>query len=295
MHGHWNSESTRLTPNEADQVVELWLRQRITGAGDLPVNTSALTLPDLAQALGAREEEVALMLVHIRDKKNLNRRRRAIPVKRSWAIIAAIYVAVLALGIGAFSIGRQTAPQGFGNDYYRRSWRSSLSPVSRYLDRNGTSYRLPQEFGFTYRDAAMDAGPNFRESTLDWELAEKALVEAIISINSEAPVNLTDAVSAKDVPDALANPPKPHKDADGSPAETINNALVEWHTLILEVDNHHVSTTVPAAKVANELVEKAVRDVVKQRVAKLLKAMKSRVSPSDVITRPNMQPYGVAN
>src|SRR5689334_4605186 len=96
----WHMDAPRMTAREADQLVELWLAGRLGRSSTGRLDTHNLSIAELAFALGTSEEELALMLCQIRSQGTSGRKlRKAIPVNRSWVLIAEIYgaVAVLAL------------------------------------------------------------------------------------------------------------------------------------------------------------------------------------------------------
>jgi hypothetical protein len=251
-------------------------------------------LTDLAQALGCREDEVAMMLYQIREKKgSVGRRRKVIPVGRSWVFIVAIY-AVFCLGAGMYAIGRSSR---YVSTYDDQGWRyvnqPDFYPASDYFNRSATNHKLPNEFGFRYRNSYLDGQQNYSRKPLDWDTAELALNDVVLSINAKEPVNLVEDVTDKEIADALAKGKTtgtPKASFDPGQTQRVGvNRLIDWLPLKLEVDGHTISTTLPSAKVANEKVDAAVNLSIKDRLSKLIKAMRTRVAPGDIGPRHDLE------
>src|SRR5579862_9034493 len=111
MESKWQNLAPTVTPNEADRVVELWLRQRLNGTEHLPVDTSSLTLSELARALGVRDEEAAALLGQIRNQQ-VKPHKRPMPVDRSWKLIGMIYACAALLAIAIYSLNRRPVMSG---------------------------------------------------------------------------------------------------------------------------------------------------------------------------------------
>jgi hypothetical protein len=302
MDQRWRMDVPRMSANEADQVVDLWLRERMSAVNEEPINPRALSIPELAQTLGAREDEVALLLCHIRDRKNSRRLKPAIPVRRSWLIIGAIYGSVFILGAGLFGIGfaRGIRSARMGAPFAFRS-----SRFANYYDRYTTGRAIPEEFGFDYRhtyspamaprpirvvSADNDTLASFAQAT-DWVAAQRGLQAAIEDINSQRGVALAQDITDKQIEASLAKGEERGISAiteseSITPSEIDRDRLVSWSVFTVTYNDRRISTWMPMAKVADETLEKAVRGNIEKRLERLLKALKSRLSTDEIPSAP---------
>lgn len=263
MDNQWLTDAPRLTANEADKVVEFWLRQRLTGSEQVPVKSDNLTLPELSAALGAREEEVALLLYQIRNHTTSKGFAKPIPTRRTWWYIGAIYAGVACIAISSYSFGRSHSRIIMGSGFPREGY--GVSGPSDYFNRYGPSGPiLPREFGFKYRNT--EAFPEtMYNNTVDWTGAEDGLLRVIQDLNAQVDTRLAESVTSERVKAALAlDPSQP-------------NPLISWETFTLTLDDHKLSTKIPAPLVYDEELDRAVRTEINNRITRLLKAMKTRV------------------
>lgn len=290
MDSQWQTSHTPITADEADRLVELVLRQRLSGSELIPVDTKGLTLHSIAQAVGARDEEVAMLLCDLRGQKGKIPTRKAIPVKRSLALIAAIYGGVFFLAVGMYLLGGSVHPRTViftrGPDGMLRP----LNSVPTMYHVRGVGDQLPRAVGFTYRQESRPGIPTMSNETIDWTKAEQGLIDAVNDLNSSEAVVLKGDVSQADIASEIAR-------GDSLPADSINglpdqygNApqlegrLVRWEPFELTVNDHTIRTVLPSAKVADEALEKAVRANIKDRIAKIIKAMRVRMAASEPTT-----------
>ncbi|HVT12384.1 MAG TPA: hypothetical protein VHE55_08965 [Fimbriimonadaceae bacterium] len=283
MESRWQISGTPITADEADKLVELVLRQRLSGSQQIPVDNRTLTVGSIAQAIGAREEEVASLLGDLRSRKGSAKPRRPIPVSRSLAIIAGIYGCV-AMGLylcrhhsSSAYYGSYTYP---GPTYYSGGY--SVTPVSDAT--KGLRSHLPTGFGFRFRDYSHPGGRLLGQQA-DWAAAEKYYVDFVDKVSSSTPVTVKPNVRPEEIAGELATgdtlADQVSSPAYGADMPLSEGRLIRWDPLEVTVDGHTISTVVPSAKVADETLEKAVRDNVKQRIAKVMKLMRIRMDVAE--------------
>jgi hypothetical protein len=287
----WQTEVPRLTANEADQVVDLWLRQRLTAVDEVPVDPRALTIPELAVALGAREEDVAVLLCHIRDRRTARKIKPAIPVRKSWFYIAAIYACFIVLGSALFGFGFRQGNRSAGRWMARGSFGYVRQP---YFDRTAGHSRIPEEFGFRYRNTLSpgsqrapesvsvvsgDGGLLYKSGT-DWEQAEKGLINAANQLNADVPKALSTTVTDSEIASAVAYGRQRGISSviQGDrlePEQVDKDRLISWSAFSITRDGRTVTAYLPATKVTDESLDKAVNGIVKDRISRMLKLLKS--------------------
>ncbi|MFI5385365.1 MAG: hypothetical protein ACHQ50_04505 [Fimbriimonadales bacterium] len=279
MKNEWQTDLPRLSPDEADHVVELWLRRRLNGSEEIPVESHALSLRELSQALGAREDEVVALLAQIRAKQH-PRVRAAIPVQRSWHLILAIYAAVALLGC-AFFAWRVSAVR-IGQGVSAAEWNAMNGRPGAFR-----IAAMPRGFGFSYRGYVSPEAPIYSDGQVDWAKGEKALLDQIVKINAQGATTYEPLVSPEEIASALS--PNFRQSPEYGPPDNMEtpseSRLVEWRPLSVNVNGHEMRTILPSAKVANASVENAVRQDIKSRVSGMLKALQARLTPNS--TNPN--------
>lgn len=278
----WLTDAPQVTAKEADQLVELWLRKRLATDERPRHDPGVFTLDEIARALGAPPEEVAHLLVSIRSYSqalNNPKTRPAIPVKRSWRMIAAIYgcFAIFAL----FFIFRIARP-GFRTG---RPYVSAAVPT-------GIS-NLPSGISFTYLGQYHPGTfGNYNEGkAIDWTRAESALLENINKLGGRDTRSFEPNIDPKDISGALAAGPSQGME-DYSPVPTydpnrIRNSLIKWERLTLDIDGDEITTMLPVAKVLNEHLDKGIQQEIKSRISGMLKALRARVDTSGAIAPPS--------
>ena len=212
------------------------------------------------------------LLAQIRPKQHDPKLRPAMPIKRSWRMILAIYAVAGSLILLFYSVRYRAYASG--PMYY-----SAAGPAG-YGFRASFPVAMPRGFGFNYRGQGVPArnlSPD--AATLDWVRGEKTILEQINRINSQAATTYEPLVSPKEIEDALS---RHRQDADGFSPDTLDSRLIEWNSLSLNVDGHELRRDLPMAKVSNEAVEKAVKQYIKGQVEGMLKTLQARLSPTDL-------------
>lgn len=285
MRAGLEEESLRLSKGEANQVIDLWLRERLAGPTQPQTLTSPPSVSELARILNTSEQEVASLLFKIRNP-NGRKPRRAIPVPRSWAIIALIYASA-ALGLVMFRQYTAASARAYvsGPYYdYTGSYSGQTSPAHLY-SRSSARAGMQREIGFQYRGQSSPSYSFNSRKPIDWALAQKDLLGQIEKINQEEPVNLVDDITPQMISESLAQGSHEVGSNVYDPAapqeSTGNRPLVRWNAFRLEVGDRAISTVMPAATVANEALEKAVHENIKSRLTRLVKAMQARLAPPE--------------
>ncbi|HWA82334.1 MAG TPA: hypothetical protein VG820_02800 [Fimbriimonadaceae bacterium] len=282
MESQWQISGTPITADEADKLVELVLRQRLSGSDQIPVDTGSLTVRSLAQAIGAREEEIVMLLGDLRSSKRSVRPRPAIPIRKSMAIIATIYGGAACLALGMYLLGtlhpRTVYYGGYPSPVYYGN-ATTTTDVARSL-----RSRLPTGFGFRYRNYSHQSGRLLGEQA-DWAAAEKYYIDFVNRVGSSAPVSVKSDIRAQDIASELALGDTLTDRASNTPYGANmplgEGQLIRWDPIEITVDGHTISTVIPTAKVADETLEKAIRENVRQRIAKLMKLMRVRMDVSE--------------
>jgi len=273
MRNDWQEASPRLTSTEADKLVDLWLRRRIA-AEEPDAREGVMTVSDVSEALGAKHEEVLALLAEIRTKKKPGKLRPAISVGRSWPRILAIYFLVGAGTLFIIGINRRPyhGPQMVGPRPWENAW---VSPSS-------ISGAIPRGIGFNYRGYGSPRIPLAPDEQIDWARGEKTIEEQIAKINSGTATTYEPLVSPQQIDDALAHHTNDPDGSIGSYTGQVGEDLVEWSPLSINVNGNEMRTDVPCPRVSNESVEKAVKLEVKKQIEGMFKAIRTRLSPSDL-------------
>lgn len=289
MDQSWQQDAPRLTANEADYLVEMWLRQRLQAPDQLPLDTNKLSLRELAAALGTTEQDLALLLCQIRDKRARKKAlpaRRAMPVRKTMILIAGIYTAMFGLCYLMWHLGFTSGRQ---SGYYPPAFASGPPTVSSPVSytRNPPGHpNLHNAIGFRFRDSMFYANGSSAAKDVDWKQAQAALVDRILSLSSAGQQVLAENLTQQEIDQSLHG-------ADGVLLETSNpyngmelgeprlpdtvrgDRLVGWEIFTLVFDGREISTIVPIPHVANPLLDAAIKTRVENSVKKLLEVVKS--------------------
>lgn len=285
MQNEWQTDLPRLSPNEADKILELWLRQRLSGGEKTLLDSKSLGIRDLSQALGAREEDVLVLLAQIRGKRKA-RVRSAISVTRSWAMIAGIYLAAGALALVLYMWNRGFAEAPYYRASYVADW-GQTRPIRRVI---GVA-SMPRGLGFSYRGYNAP-GESYRGDVVDWSVAERSLLDMIGRIRTEEATVYEPLVSPEEISAALTTqpsllrefpPPRARRLREFGPRDTSEelppeNRLVQWHALSVNANGHEMRVALPSAKISNSSLDAAVRKEVKARVSGLIKALQAKIA-----------------
>lgn len=306
MEQGWLHETPKLTANEADHLVELWLRKRLLAPDQTPLDTSKLSLRELAIALGTTEQELALMLCDIRDKRTRKglpkQHRKPMSVSRTLIFIAGIYVGLVGLSFFMWNMGFNSGRSGaayYGYNSGPTTW-SRPTPTS-YYDRNLPNHTpLTQAVGFQYRDIFCTSSQGIGIENGEWDQIQKALEEAVTEYSGSESQPFVEAISKKDIDKALAAgdgviPEIPKQPRYGSrimrqpelPSSLKEGPYVGWDVFTVDVEGRRISTPMPRPKVANPDLEKAIRARVGQTIAKLLDTLRAgkQATPNPPVIR----------
>ncbi len=272
MRTDWQDASTRVSGTEADQVVDLWLRDRLAGNQSQAAAPSR-TVHEIAASLGASEEEIFSILARIRGRHGSRKVRPAISINQTWRLIIAIYAVAVSVAFISF-VMRHRSYDVAAAEYAPIAVPDNARPMAF---RSGFALPLPRGFGMTFRSRAVRTIPNYSNRPPDWAKGEKAIIQKINEMNGQHATTYEPLVSPKEIESALSSAPRSLGDPE-SVANPADNRLVEWHPLSVNVNGQEVQTEIPAAKVTNASVEKAVQQDIKSRVEGMLAALRARLS-----------------
>ena len=287
MEQGWLQDTPQLNANEADYLVEMWLRRRLQAPEQTPLDTNKLSLRELALALGTTEQDLAMLLCEIRDKRTKKkslRLKRAMPIRKTVIFIAGIYTAVFALCFAMWNMGYNSARGRvhYYPDYYQNQaiYVSHSEPGHPPLD---------DAIGFQYQNTTVYSIARGSAKNIDWKAVQVGLEDRIDRIGGSTNLVLAESLSQKEIEASLAK-------ADGVLARNPNrydgyslvppsipdylhgDRLVDWEVFTLNFGSRSISTPIPIAKVANPMLDAAIKAKVRGSLSKILDVVKSTSS-----------------